>query len=87
MDKKDVSEVSIDPRKYRKLRGMRTQERQAQLLGTTVSAISNIERGRSKPTGEQLLRALLIAGASPWDVLAEETISDLKRLIAELPEE
>lgn len=81
----EITDATIDAHKFRRLRGTRTQQRQAELLGMTGPSLSNMECGRSKPTGEQLLRTLLISGASPWDLVAEEYVEELKRLIADLP--
>lgn len=67
----NLQSITLDPGKLRVLRGDRPRKAVAAAIGVGVSQVANIEQGIRKPSGEGLLRMMLLYGAGPCDVATE----------------
>lgn len=76
-----INELQIDARAFRAMRGLRTQKQWGDLLGMSGVYLSMIERGHNRPSGPQLLRALLISGADPWSLVPKDQQADIRALV------
>lgn len=63
--------VEISPHKLRRARGKRTQTEAARLAGISRQALWLIETGRTKPTGDVLVRLCLLYGVQLHDLIRQ----------------
>lgn len=68
----DAIHITIDPDRFRRLRGEHTQKQFAAVIGVSVASLSNYERGVTNPSAITLLVALAVTGVDAIELLSTE---------------